>query len=182
MDNLRFIRETMEGASTFTAVPGVGEVVVGFTALAASALAARQASSGDWLLVWLGEAFIACLITAVAIFLKARNSGGLVARPSVRFALGVFPPLLAGAVLTLVLLAHGLVSLLPGLWLLLYGAGVVTGGAFSVRIVPVMGLAFMALGAVALFAPRSWGDGFLAAGFGGLHIAFGIAIARRYGG
>lgn len=182
MDNLRFIRETMEGASTFTAVPGVGAAVVGLTALATAAVTSRLESATGWLLVWLGDAFLACLIMAVAILWKARRSGGLVARPGIRFALGVFPPLIAGAVLTLVIFAHGLMSLLPGIWLLLYGTGVVTGGAFSVRIVPVMGLGFMALGALALFAPAAWGDGFLAAGFGGLHIAFGIAIARRYGG
>jgi hypothetical protein len=99
-----------------------------------------------------------------------------------RFALGLLPPFIAGGVLTAVLFAQGGHAVLPGLWLLLYGCGVVTGGAFSVRIVPVMGLAFMALGTVALAAPRSLGDLFLAAGFGGLHILFGAIIAWRHGG
>lgn len=182
MDNLRFIRETMEGASTFTAVSGVGATIIGLTALGTSWLAAQRDDPRSWLLIWLGDAFLACLVMAVATLWKARRSGGLVARPGIRFALGVFPPLIAGAILTLILFAHGVIGLLPGVWLLLYGTGVVTGGAFSVRIVPVMGLAFMLLGAIALFAPSSWGDGFLAAGFGGLHIAFGLAVARRHGG
>jgi hypothetical protein len=183
MDNLRFIRETMEGAAYFTAVSGIGEMTVGLTALAAAVLASRQATAWGWLLVWLWEALAAFLITAGAIVWKARRSEmDLFSRPGRRFALGLFPPLIAGALLTPVLYTAGDLEVLPGLWLLLYGTGVVTGGAFSVRTVPVMGLAFMGLGAAALLLPASWGNLLLAAGFGGLHLIFGAVIARRHGG
>jgi hypothetical protein len=99
-----------------------------------------------------------------------------------RFVLSYVPPLLVGVLLTAVLVRAGLYRALPGTWLLLYGTGVVTGGAYSVRVVPLMGLCFMALGGVALFAPAAWGNLLMAVGFGGLHIVFGIIIARRYGG
>ena len=183
MDNLRFIRQTMEDAAYFTAVSGVGEIAVGLTALAAAWLASRQATPRGWLIVWLGEALIACVITGGAVVWKARQAQlSLASRPGRRFVLGLVPPLVAGALLSYALFAAGEHALLPGLWLLLYGTAVVTGGAFSVRIVPVVGLGFMALGAAALFAPAGWGDGFLAAGFGGLNLLFGLYIALRHGG
>jgi hypothetical protein len=183
MDNLRFIRETMEGAAYFTAVSGLGEMTVGLTALAAAYLAARQPTAWEWLQVWLWEALVAFVITTGAIIWKARRSqADLFSRPGQRFALGLFPPLIAGALLTPVLFTSGNVDFLPGLWLLLYGTGVVTGGAFSVRTVPVMGLAFMGVGAAAFVVPAAWGNALLAAGFGGLHLLFGAVIARRHGG
>jgi hypothetical protein len=183
MDNLRFIRETMEGAARFTAVSGTGEVAVGITAVVAAWIASLQASPRGWIAVWLCEALVGLLVSVGAIVWKVRKTEiSLLSGPALRFALGLLPPFVAGGVLTSVLFAHGSFDLLPGLWLLLYGTGVVTGGAFSVRIVPVMGLAFMALGALALIAPAAWGDAFLAAGFGGLHILFGAVIAWRHGG
>jgi hypothetical protein len=183
MDNLRYIRETMEGAACFTAVSGVGELAVGVTALAAAAVAAAQSRPHAWIAVWLIEALVAFTVTGAAILWKSRRAGvPLMSRPGRRFALGLLPPLAVGGLLTAVLSRAGLVDALPGTWLLLYGTGVVTGGAFSVRIVPVMGLSFMALGAAALFAPAAWGTGLLAAGFGGLHLVFGAWIAGRHGG
>jgi hypothetical protein len=183
IDNLRFIRETMEGAAFFTAVSGLGEMAVGATALAAAYVAARQPSFFGWLVTWLVEALLAILVNAVAVVWKAKRAEiSLFSTPGRRFVLGLLPPLFAGAMLTAVLLVTGTAAVLPGVWLLLYGTAVVTGGAFSVRTVPVMGLAFMALGAMALVAPPAWGDALLAAGFGGLHLMFGAWIAWRHGG
>jgi hypothetical protein len=183
MDNLSFIRSTMERASAFTAVPGWGGVAMGATALVATALAARSATVTQWLAVWLAASALALAIGGWAMVLKARRAGTTVfSYPGRRFVLSYVPPLAVGALLTLVLVRAGLYTALPGTWLLLYGTGVVTGGAFSVRVVPIMGFCFMVLGSLALLAPPAWGEWLLAAGFGGLHIIFGLVIARRYGG
>jgi len=182
MDNLRFIRETMERAGPFTAVPGWGGVLMGFIALGASAIAG---SLGDarWLVIWLATATVCVGVGFTAMMLKARAATArLFAAPFQRFALAYLPPLAAGAVLTAVFVGGGFTARLPGVWLLLYGTALATGGAMSVRIVPIMGLFFMALGPAAFVAPASMGNTFMAAGFGGLHIIFGLIIARRYGG
>jgi hypothetical protein len=182
LDDLRFIRETMERSASFTAVPGHGQVVVGITALVAAAIARSQPAPSRWLPVWLVEACLAMAITGIAMQLKARRAGlPLTSGPARKFALSFLPPLAAGAVLTLFLWRHGLSSTLPGTWLLLYGTGVTTGGAFSVPVVPIMGIAFMALGLVALAVPPL-NTLCMALGFGALHIIFGIWIARKYGG
>ncbi len=181
LEDLRFIRATMERASSFTGVPGKGLIIVGLTAVVGSMLASRQPTSPRWLLVWLVEAFLALIIAVAAIRQKAQKSNQpAFSGPGSRFVLSLAPPLFAGALLTLILY-QDIFPYLPGLWLLLYGTGVVTGGAFSIRVVPMLGLCFMLMGAIALFIPDR-GDIFMAAGFGGLHIVFGLIIARRYGG
>lgn len=183
MDNLRFIRETMEGASSFTAVPGWGGVLMGLTALAAAALAARQASAFGWYTTWAGEALVGSAIAGLAMMRKARAvETSLLSRPGRKFALSFLPPIFVGALLTIVLLHASTAAIIPGMWLLLYGTGVVTGGAFSVRPVIVMGLCFMLLGTITFFCPTAWSNYLLALGFGGLHIIFGAIIARRHGG
>ena len=182
-DNLRFIRETMERSAAFTGVPGWGGMAMGATAVAAALLAARQPTVERWLMVWFAEAALACFVGTVALVRKAAATQvPLDAGPSRRFALGFAPPMLAGAALTALLYHHDLIEALPGTWLLLYGTAVVTGGAASVRVVPLMGAGFMALGLLALFSPAAWGNWYLAVGFGGLQMVFGFVIARRHGG
>jgi len=183
-DDLRFIREAMARATEFTAVPGWGGVMMGASAVVTAMIAGRPDGTLRWVLVWLADAAIASAIAAVTIVLKARRCGVPLSAggPARRFALAFAPPMAAGMALTPVFVAAGLITRLPGCWLLLYGTAVATGGAFSVRIVPVMGLCFMALGIVAFVAPLAWGNWMMAAGFGGLHVIFGVLIARRYGG
>jgi hypothetical protein len=182
-DHLRYIRETMESAAEFTAVPGWGGVAMGITALMASFVASSQATPSAWLSVWLVEAFVAVAIAAPAAATKAhRANSALFSGPGRKFVLSFAPPIVVGGLLTFALYHAGVLSVLPGLWLLLYGTAIVTGGAFSVRVVPVMGLCLMSLGGAALFAPAAWGDIFMAAGFGIVQIGFGWWIARHYGG
>jgi len=182
-DHLRYIRETMERAGEFTAVPGWGGVAMGVTALVAAFLASRQANPDRWLSIWLLEAFVAVVVASSAAATKAhRANAKLLSGPGRKFLLSFLPPIVVGGLLTFALASAGMHRLLPGVWLLLYGTAIMTGGAFSVRPVPVMGLCLGLLGATALFLPRSLGDLFMVFGFGFVQIGFGIWIARRYGG
>src|SRR5438094_3139810 len=183
LDNLRFIRQTMERAGSFTAVPGWGQVAVGATALMATFLAARQTTSELWLATWLGEAVVALGIGGSAMVRKAYAvHDPILSGPGRRFGLSFLPPMIVGGLLTVALYRAGQWHALPGTWLCLYGAGFVTGGAFSVRVVPVMGICFMLVGAMALFGPAAGGSGRRAAGFGGRRVWFVRLLARRYGG
>lgn len=195
LQDLSFIRRTMEGASSFTDVPGWGLVVTGVVALAAAFVADRQPTPERWIGTWLLAALLAASLGTAAMFRKMRRridstSAQLLSVPARRFLLNFWPAVLAGAVLTLALVdpfTPGIEPriterVLPGLWLLLYGVGVTTAGAFSVRVVPLMGIGFIALGILALFVPPLDGDLMMALGFGGLEIGFGFLIARRHGG
>lgn len=183
MDDVRFIRRTMERGPAFTAVPGWGGVAMGATGLLAAIVAAGRSTTEGWLATWLGAAVLAVAIGAWSMQRKARGAGVPLLRGSGRkFMLGFLPPALAGAVLTVALYRAGATDLIPGTWLLLYGVAVATAGVFSVRVVPLVGSCFMALGVVALFAPAGWGDVLLGTGFGGLQILFGLHIARHHGG
>ena len=183
MDNLKYIRETMERATSFTGISGWGQVTIGFSALASALISAQQKTFKAWLAVWMAEALIALLIAGWSMDRKARAAKmPLLSGPGRKVAFSLSPPIFAGAIVTVVLYRAGLTNAIPGLWLLLYGTGVVTGGMFSVSVVPIMGLCFMVLGAVTFFAPAEYANWLMATGFGGLHIVFGVIIARRYGG
>ena len=182
-ENLRFIRETMERAGSFTAVPGWGGILMGVSALLTALFSSRLPSTDLWVASWLGEAVLALAIGGWAMAQKARAvQSTLLDGPGRKFALGLCPAMIAGVVLTAVLYRNALFGLMPGVWLLLYGVAVVTGGAYSVNIVPIMGVSFMVLGTAALFSPMAWANWFMAAGFGVFQIVFGVIIARRYGG
>ena len=183
IENLQFIRRTLEVSGSFTAVPGWGLVTVGVTAIGAAVIARQQPTIQHWVMVWLGEAIIGTVVLTWAMYNKAQRMGvSLLAAPGRRFALSLAPPLIAGAVLTPILYYHKALAAIPGAWLLLYGTAVVTGGTYSIGVVPVMGACFMAIGLAALVTPAPWALAWMLAGFAGLHIVFGYFIARKYGG
>lgn len=183
IDDLRFIRRTMERAGSFTAVPGWGGVGIGAIGLTAALFASRQDTAGGWLAVWLAAAVVATGVAVGTMARKARQAQvTLHTGPGRKFLLSFLPSVAAAAALTAALYARDATALLPGVWLLSYGAAMISAGSFSVRVVPLMGMAFMLLGGLALATPAAWADAWMAAGFGGLHVAFGILIARRYGG
>ncbi len=182
-DNLRYIRQAMERSSTFTSIPGLGGVGMGVVALAAAAVASRQPTGDAWLLTWLAAALAAAVVGFVTMAAKARRAGAALTGASARrFALGMAAPFVAGAAITYELWAVRSFTVMAPAWLLLYGAGVLSGGIFSVPIVRAIGVCFMGLGLAAIATPPEWGNLWLAIGFGGMHVAFGIYIARNHGG
>ena len=182
-ERLQFIRRTMERSSTFTAVPGLGGAGMGAVGVAAAVLAANQPTAERWLVVWLVAAVVALAIGVTTLWRKASRLGaplaGTVGR---RFAMSLAAPMIAAAALTWRVWIDGGWALMPGVWLLLYGTGVLAGGVFSVVAVRRLGVAIMALGVVALATPPAWGNVWLGIGFGGLQFAFGLYIARKHGG
>ena len=183
MDNLRFIRETMERAGSFTAVSGWGMCATGALAIVAAAFAGLDPTSWRWILAWMGALVGSVVVSGWATVRKARGAGmPILSGPGRKFVLAFSPPMFVGALLTVVLVRVGEMALLPGAWLLLYGTAVTAAGAFSVRIVPAMGGCFLLLGAVAVFSPPFLAQALMLLGFGGLHLAFGVAIARGHGG
>ena len=156
---------------------------MGAIRLAAAVLAGNQPSAERWLVVWLLAAAVAwalasapCGARPLACWLAA---GGPIGR---RFETSLAAPLVAGAALTWGVWMSGDQALIPAVWLLLYGTGVLAGGVFSVAPVRLLGVAIMAMGVAALATPPAWGNVWLGIGFGGLQVGFGLYIARRHGG
>ncbi len=181
--DLQYIRKAIETSGSFTSVPGLGAILIGFSALATAWLASQFSTPTERLQLWVAEAALAATLGLICTIKKARRDGRDLRHPvSRRFLLSLAPPLLAAAVLTVALARSGVFEELPGLWLLLYGTGVLTAGAFSIRAVPLMGICFMALGVLTLMLSPHWNQIMMGIGFGGLHLVFGTIIARYYGG
>ena len=183
IENLQFIRQTMERATAYTGISGRGLMTVGATALLSTWAALQQSDPAAWIFIWLAEAVVSLILSAGMMARKSRRLNiPMWSETARRFLLSFAPPMLAGGLLTSVLYQHSLTDFIPGIWLLLYGAAVMAGGTYSVKVVPVMGACFMLLGTLAFFAPLLWSLALLGLGFGGLHILFGGYIAHRHGG
>ena len=183
IDNLQFIRETMERSTVFTSVPGFGGIFMGATAIAAAVIASFQPVIRDWIIVWLAEAFLAFAVGLFAMWQKSKITGtSLLSAPAKKFAKSFLPPLLCGVFITLGLWRFGHFEMMIPVWIICYGAAIVCGGAFSVKAVPIMGWCFIAVGAITVFLPVNSGNLMMAFSFGVFHIIFGIIIARKFGG
>ena len=182
-DNLKFIRETMERSTVFTSVPGYGGIFMGITAMAAAVIANSQPLIKGWLTVWLIEAFLACAVGFFAMWQKAKiTNTSLLSVPTKKFAMSFLPPILCAIFITFGLWRFGHFEVMIPVWILLYGAAIVCGGAYSVRIVPIAGWCFVALGAIAFLLPAGFGNSMMGLSFGVLHIVFGAIVAWKYGG
>ena len=180
--DLRYIRDTMERAGSFTAVPGLGFVLMGATAIVASVITSYIDSRDLWFVSWMGEAVLAAAIGVLGTVLKAGTTRAFLQGPGQKFAMSLLPALIGGAIMTGALYQRGLFELMPGAWLLLYGVAVMSCGTYSVKVIPMMGAGFLLIGTAALLLPWAWSHWLMAIGFGGLQIVFGGVIARRYGG
>ena len=183
VENLQYIRRTIEAAHTFTTVPGKGCIAMGITALAAVAAESYPPLSAHWLAIWVAAAVMACSLALWFMEQKA-HAQGLSLRRAVarRFFMTLAPAFLAGAILTAALVGRVDRELITGTWLLLYGTGLTACGLFAVPAVFTAGLAFMALGTATLWLPPGSAHVVLALGFGGIHLALGAAIVRHHGG
>jgi hypothetical protein len=183
LQDLQYIRKTMENSGSSTAISGLGMLLIGVIAILATFVARDTVPPWERIQVWLVAALMAMMVGAVATVRKARRKGhALTHAVNRRFFLNLAPPIFAGAILTAVLINSGYLEPIPGVWLLMYGTGIITGGAFSVRVVPILGICFVVLGLAALYLPTDWSQLLLGAGFGGLHLGFGLIIARNHGG
>lgn len=183
VENLTYIRSAMERSAQFTAIPGDGAIFVGIVGVSAAMLATRQETDAAWLTTWLVAAAIAFTGAVVGAERKARGVGHSLARgPGRKFLLGFIPSVIAGATLTGALFLGDLSGLLPGVWLLFYGVGIIAAGSASIPIVPISGVCYLTLGVAAVVSPGAWGDVFMGLGFGLLHLMFGLIIYRRHGG
>jgi len=175
---LRYIRASMDAAS-FVAVPGSAGIAMGSVGLLAMVLSSAPGLREYWLAIWLASAALGGGI-GFALMRRPASLRSLLlfGTPLRRFALGLFPALFGGAVMTGLHWTNGNLHAIPGTWLLLYGCALISASVAATRILAVMGAAFIGLGLLALLLPDSRQTLMLGAGFGGLHVLFGFLIGR----
>lgn len=187
--NLQYIRELMESSTSFTGVSGIGYMLAGLSAFLATWVAALQDNSFAWLLVWMAELIVAGSLAIGFTVNKAQRQGESLWSSNGKKVLFAFsPPMAVGAVLTVSMTQLNNIELLPGIWLCVYGAAVMTAGAYSVAVLPLMGAIFLLAGTGAIFmispGPQmlAIGNLYLGTAMGCLHLIFGYVIWKDYGG
>jgi hypothetical protein len=175
---LRYIRASMEGAASFV-VPGSAGIALGFIGIVAAGLSLAPALHEHWFEIWLIASITAAAAGSVLLLRESSLRGlQLLGTPIRRFALCLLPSLTAGIVLTAVHWSSRNMHAIPGTWLLLYGCALISASTVTTRTIGLLGALFAALGLMAFILPDSLQMPMLGAGFGGLHIVFGIIIGR----
>jgi hypothetical protein len=182
LGTLAYIRRSID-SSTFMAVPGTAGVVMGGVGVAAAILASVPRFAPHWMEIWIAAAAVAFLVGGALMAREAAQSGhARYLGPVRKFMLCLGPALFAGVVLSAVLWRRHMEGLLPGTWLLLYGCAVLSASTVTVpatmRLLCIMGALFVALGCAAFALPPGPHAGMLGAGFGALHIVFGLLVGR----
>ena len=179
LGTLQYIRASIEAASQF-AVPGSAGVAMGAVGVLAAVLCAQPAFAPHWFRIWLVAAAAAFLGGSALMAHQSLRSGTALFRGPVRkFLMCLCPALAVGVILTVQLWLSASPRMIPAVWLLMYGCGVLAASTMTVRPVALMGALFLALGVAALELPFARQNLLLGAGFGGLHIIFGLAISAR---
>lgn len=179
--DLRFIRSAMARAEGMSSVSGLGGVWMGIVALVAAVIAASRPLQ-EQLEIWIGAAAIAAPLGALACWRKGRRGAAFVHWDPVRRFLLCLVPAIVIAVLLTTRLWESDPALIPTVWLMLYGCGVLAAGTYAVGAVVALGAGFILLGTCGLLLDPTWSNGLMAAGFGGLHIGFGFWVYKRHGG
>jgi hypothetical protein len=182
LGTLAYIRTSIETSGSM-AVPGMAGIVMGIIGIFATIVASLPRAAPHWLEIWLIAAAIASALGAAMMAREASQSGhALYLGPVRKFLLCLCPALLAGAAVTFALYRTGTTSLIPGVWLLLYGCAVLSASTVTIartmKLICIMGALFMVLGVLAFAAPPSAHTVILGMGFGALHTVFGILIGQ----
>jgi hypothetical protein len=181
LGTLNYIRASIEAAGAF-AVPGIAGIAMGVVGVIATFVASLPGLAPHWLAIWLIAAIAASAIGVVLVARQPARGFMLYRGPARKFVLSLFPALLAGAVLTGVFWLQGLTSLIPGMWLLLYGCAVLSASLMTsaavMRWIVMLGVLFVVCGLIAFQLPPRWHNLTLGLGFGALHLSFGILIGR----
>jgi len=177
-----YIRASIEAAGAF-AVPGIAGIAMGLVGAGATVVASVPPFAAHWLQVWVLAAVAASAIGVVLVARQPARGFILYRGPARKFVLSLCPALFAGVVLTTVFWQAGLISLIPGMWLLLYGCAVLSASlmtsAAMVRLIVLMGALFVVYGTIVFQLPLRWHNYTLGFGFGVLHLLFGILIGRN---
>jgi hypothetical protein len=175
---LQYIRSTMDAAVSLS-IPGSAGIAMGTVGVVAAAMSSAPALHGYWLPIWLSAAVIAATLSGLRMARQSSLQGfTLFGAPVRKLLLCLFPGLFAGAVMTGVLWESANSHAIPGSWLLLYGCALVSASATTTRMIGILGGLFVVLGLVGFALPDQWQMAALGAGFGGLHLLFGVLIGR----